>query len=150
MMEIRDNTHWIIMPKSQPSVHNILPDLHVLASIRPDQIPKSRQSAALSLGAALIHRASLHYWTGGRVAIWTPLPSQKKKKKKPQTQLSVLCPIFNSITVGWSVSADSSTAEISEHIEFLIFSICSHCKIGEGVFFSLSLFRRCLEDVKSS
>lgn len=87
MMEIRDNTHWIIMPKSQPSVHNILPDLHVLASIRPDQIPKSRQSAALSLGAALIHRASLHYWTGGRVAIWTPLCSQKKKQKNLKLNL---------------------------------------------------------------
>lgn len=38
--------------------------LHALLSILPRKIPKSQQSAALSLETLLIQAASSHYWTG--------------------------------------------------------------------------------------
>lgn len=38
--------------------------LHAQPSILPHKIPKSQQSAALSLETPLIHAASTHYWTG--------------------------------------------------------------------------------------
>lgn len=75
-MEISDNIGWIIMPKSQPSALNLHPDLHALHSIPPQQIPKSWQSVALSLGPILIHLASPHYWTGRYNISWTLCPSR--------------------------------------------------------------------------
>lgn len=66
------------MPKSQQSALNLHPDLHALPSIPPHQIPKSRQSVALSLGPLLIHLASPHYWTGRYKIPWTLPPSRNQ------------------------------------------------------------------------
>lgn len=55
------------------------PDLHALPSIPPHQIPKSRQSVALSLETLLIHLASSHYWTGRcQIPLDPPFPSRNQ------------------------------------------------------------------------
>lgn len=64
------------------------PDLHALPSIPPHQIPKSRQSVALSLETLLIHLASSHYWTGRCQIPLDPPPLPLETKFGP------LCPIF--------------------------------------------------------
>lgn len=109
-MEISDNTGWIIMPKSQQSALNLRPDIHALSSISPHQIPKSRQSVALSLGPLLIHLASPHYWTGRCEIPWTLPPSWNQMW--PFTGMSHFYTRHNRSTAVWWSPLKASRCEV--------------------------------------